>query len=43
VALSAEPVPDATRGAFLTLEPDPAAEKPTGPPILYGEGTEEML
>ena len=43
VALSAEEVPDATRGAFLTLEPDPAAKKPTGPPILYGEGAEEML
>jgi hypothetical protein len=43
VALSAEEVPDETRGAFLTVEPDPAAKKPTGPPILYGEGAEEML
>ena len=43
VALSAEEVPDETRGAFLTLEPDPGAEKPTGQPILYGEGAEEML
>jgi len=43
VALSAEEVPDAARGAFLTLEPDPAAQKPTGQPILYGDGAEEML
>ena len=43
VALGSEEAPGATHGAFLTLEPDPTVEKPTGMPILYGESAEEML
>ena len=43
VALGAEEMPGSTDGAFLTLERDPTVERPTGPPILYGEGAEEML
>jgi hypothetical protein len=35
--------PERLSGAFLTLERDPRVEKPTGPPILYGDGAEEML
>jgi hypothetical protein len=43
VALGSAEVPGSTHGAFLTLEPDPTVEKPTGKPILYGESAEEML
>jgi hypothetical protein len=43
VAFGSGEVPGATHGAFLTLEPDPTVEQPTGTPILYGEDTEEML
>ena len=43
VALGAEEMPGSTSGAFVTLERDPTVEQPTGPPILYGEGAEEML
>ncbi|HVR30317.1 MAG TPA: anti-sigma factor [Thermoanaerobaculia bacterium] len=43
VALAAERMPGEMSGAFLTLEPDPAVGAPTGPPILYGEQSEEML
>jgi hypothetical protein len=43
VALGAEEMPGSTNGAFLTLERDPTVQRPTGPPILYGEGAEEML
>jgi hypothetical protein len=35
--------PERLSGAFLTLERDPRVERPTGPPILYGDGAEEML
>jgi hypothetical protein len=43
VALGSEDAPTTTHGAFLTLEPDPTVEKPTGAPILYGDSAEEML
>ncbi len=43
VALGAQEMPDSTNGAFLTLERDPTVDRPTGTPILYGEGAEEML
>ena len=43
VALGSEEAPGSPHGAFLTLEPDPTVEKPTGMPILYGESAEEML
>jgi hypothetical protein len=43
VALGSEEAPGSTRGAFLTLESDPAVKRPTGTPILYGESAEEML
>ena len=43
VALGAEVTSESTNGAFLTLERDPTVDRPTGPPILYGEGSEEML
>ena len=43
VALTAEHMPGDMSGAFLTLEPDPEVAEPTGPPILYGEESREML
>jgi hypothetical protein len=44
VALQAQDLPSAAvSGVFLTLERDPSVATPTGPPILYGEESEEML
>jgi hypothetical protein len=43
VALAAEETPETMSGAFLTLEPDPTVGAPTGPPILWGEDSQEML
>jgi hypothetical protein len=43
VALGAPQMPEPTSGAFVTLEPDPRVEAPTGQPILYGEDPEQML
>ena len=43
VTLGADQLPEGTSAVLLTLEADPSATVPTGPRILFGDESEEML
>ena len=43
VTLGADQMPEGTTAVLLTLEADADAPEPTGPRILFGDETEEML